>query len=585
MFAVPGWSVSADSLIAQKETSISKAGKASKPAKQSANDVDHNLARPSKKRKRGAGGTAIGTPVTSENLADLWEKHIEGRNPVKNNGTVLATENSKRNKRREKKIDGEKNELENKVSEVSTDDAEVQDGSGKRGTLKKVTRVGNVVLQAAEKGPDISSVVVKSRKKKKSKPSDTTTSTEKVDPLVSRATTAHIQAPKPQIQSVPSTSLTPLQQAMREKLVSSRFRYLNQTLYTTPSKSSYELFQGNPTFFTEYHEGFRRQVNAWPENPVDGFVQWIRDRSKIGGKGAVLGSQKAQFRKKEKEKKGRSESSQPQEMLDSVDVKSLEPLPRNPRSGLCTVADLGCGDAKFAQSLSGAGDDTPPGPAFMKSLNLRIHSFDLAATSPLVTVADIRNLPLGDSSIDVAIFCLALMGTNWTEFIEEAWRILRWKGECWISEVGSRFVSPKAMRVEHSVGNKIKSNTKNKREKVKVEPSEEHAIEDHAMAEEDRVPSSVLAQASTDVSLFVEVLRTRGFVLAGEPELDNKMFVRLRFLKALTPTKGKGVPIQNDAGGQTWGKKKFVDKSGGGEATGDTEHEGRVLKPCVYKVR
>ncbi|MCJ1434575.1 25S rRNA (adenine645-N1)-methyltransferase [Xylographa pallens] len=584
MFAVPGWSVSADSLIAQKETSASKAGKATKPTKQFANDGDHKSAKPSKKRKRGAGGTAVGTTVTSENLADLWEKHIEGRKSAKNSGVGPTTENSKREKRRKKNGNGGgKGELEDKLPDVPTGDAKVQDESGKGGTLNGIPRVGNVVLQAAERVTDITSAVVKSRKRK-SKPSDTTTSTKNIDPSASHPTPASAPAPKPQVQPAPSTSLTPLQQAMREKLVSSRFRYLNQTLYTTPSKTSYELFQGNPTFFTEYHEGFRRQVSAWPENPVDGFVRWIRDRSTIGGKGAGLGSQKAQFRKKKKEKKGSSES-QPQEILEPVDTKGLESLPRNPRSGLCTIADLGCGDAQLARSLSGVGEDALPGPAFVKSLNLRIHSFDLAAASPLITVADIRNLPLGDSSVDVAIFCLALMGTNWTEFIEEAWRVLRWKGECWISEVGSRFVSPKSMRVEHSVGNKIKANTKNKREKAKVEASEEQALEDRAMAEEDRVPSSALAQASTDVSLFVEVLKTRGFVLAAEPELGNKMFVRMRFLKALTPTKGKGVPVQNDAGGQTWGTKKFVDRSRGGETTGDVEHEGRALKPCVYKTR
>ncbi|MCJ1292132.1 25S rRNA (adenine645-N1)-methyltransferase [Xylographa carneopallida] len=579
MFAVPGWSVSADSLTTQKETTVSKAGKVNKSATQAANDVDHNSPKPVKKRKRGGGGNT----VTSENLAELWEKHIEGRKPVGSTGVKSTTGRSKREKRRKKEIGGGKEELENDGSEGPISNTDVQVGIRYKEASKKAVRVEDIGLQAGEKATNSSPAVVKS-KKRKSKPTDTTTSTTNIDPSGSRAAVDEVLAPKPQIRPVPPTSLTPLQQAMREKLVSSRFRYLNQTLYTTPSKSSYELFQGNPSFFTEYHEGFRRQVGAWPENPVDGFLRWVRDRSTLGGKGAVLGSQKAQFRKKKKGKKGNSESV-PQEVLDPVDTKGLKPLPRNPRSGLCTIADLGCGDAQLARSLSGMGENAPPCPAFIKSLNLRIHSFDLAAAYPLITVADIRNVPLDDSSVDVAIFCLALMGTNWTEFIEEAWRILRWKGECWISEVGSRFVSPKSLRVEHSVGNMIKANTKNKREKAKVDTGEEHGIEDRAMAEEERVPSSALAQASTDVSLFVEVLRTRGFVLAAEPELGNKMFVRMRFLKALTPTKGKGVPVQNDAGGQTWGTKKFVDRSRGGETMGDVEAEGRVLKPCVYKTR
>ncbi|MCJ1398778.1 25S rRNA (adenine645-N1)-methyltransferase [Xylographa trunciseda] len=584
MFAVPGWSVPANSLITQKDTSVRKASKANEPAKQVDNDIDHNSAKPSKKRKRGPGGNATALAVTSENLADLWEKHIEGRAPVKSNGTALTTNSSKRDRpRKKRKVDGEKGGATKEVPNVPTDGAEMEDRPGKRTGSKEETQDRVVALQATKNGMGISTAVVKS-KKIKSKHSDTTTSTRTVDPSASRAPAAPAPVSKPQLQATSSALLTPLQQTMREKLISSRFRYLNQTLYTTASKSSYELFQDNPTFFSEYHEGFRRQVSAWPENPVDGFVQWIRDRSQVGGKGSGLGSQKAQFRKKKKEKKGGSES-QRQQVLEPVHIEGFDPLPRNQRSGLCTVADLGCGDAQLAQNLSGTGDGVRSGPAFVKSLNLRIHSFDLAAASPHVTVADIRNLPLGDSSVDVAIFCLALMGTNWTDFIEEAWRVLRWKGECWISEVGSRFVSPKAMRVEHSVGKRIKSNTKSKKEKPKVESSEEHAIEDRAMAEEDRVFPSSLAQAPTDVSLFVEVLRTRGFVLAGEPELDNKMFVRMRFLKSLTPTRGKGVPVQHDAGGQTWGKKKFVDKSGGGETTGVAEQESRVLKPCVYKTR
>ncbi|KAK1826020.1 methyltransferase-domain-containing protein [Podospora conica] len=64
--------------------------------------------------------------------------------------------------------------------------------------------------------------------------------------------------------------------------------------------------------------------------------------------------------------------------------------------------------------------------------------------SPLITRPDIANLPLADGSVGVAVFCLALVGTNWLCCIEEAYRVLRWKGELWIAEIKSRFASPAA---------------------------------------------------------------------------------------------------------------------------------------------
>ena len=582
MFAVPGWSVSAELLIAQKDISATKLSKSfqTNGPSEPISDADHKSTKPTKKRKRGkANGNLNSVIVTSENLAELWEKHIEGRTLAKDNGVEPATEIPKRNKRRrEEGLVGDREQLLGTASLVPTDKTEVEGGLDKRTASKGKNREDVVVQAATKRRPERSADVLRREE------SEPESSSKAMSTRTENLSASRVPAAKFQPQAASSVYLTPLQQTMREKLVSSRFRYLNQTLYTTPSKSSYELFQNNPSFFTEYHEGFRRQVSSWPENPVDGFVKWIRDRSKVGGNRADLGSQKARFRKKNKEKTGNSDG-RTYHVVAPVDTEGIEPLPRNARSGLSTIADLGCGDAQLAQKLSGLGDDAPPGPVFVKSLNLRIHSFDLAAPSPLISVADIRSLPLADSTVDIAIFCLALMGTNWTDFIEEAWRILRWKGECWISEVGSRFVSPTAMRVEHSVGNKIRSDIKNKKEKAKPELSEENAIEDRAMAEEDRVFPLGHAQSSTDVSLFVDVLRTRGFVLAGEPDLDNKMFVRMRFLKALTPTKGKGVPVQNDAGGQTWGKKKFVDRVRDGEIAGEAEREGRVLKPCVYKTR
>lgn len=102
------------------------------------------------------------------------------------------------------------------------------------------------------------------------------------------------------------------------------------------------------------------------------------------------------------------------------------------------VADFGCGDCKIARNVKN-----------------KVHSFDLAAVCELVTVCDMAKVsgflsclliwpatlsnceeirhtrsslvqvPLGDASVDIAVFCLSLMGTNLADFLAEANRVLK----------------------------------------------------------------------------------------------------------------------------------------------------------------
>lgn len=88
------------------------------------------------------------------------------------------------------------------------------------------------------------------------------------------------------------------------------------------------------------------------------------------------------------------------------------------------VADLGCGDARLAQTLQD---------------KHTVYSYDLVSVNPLVTACDIAHLPLADKSVDVVVFCLSLMGTNIGEFLREANRILKVGGHLKIAEVRSRF--------------------------------------------------------------------------------------------------------------------------------------------------
>ncbi|PNF14020.1 hypothetical protein B7P43_G03581 [Cryptotermes secundus] len=90
-------------------------------------------------------------------------------------------------------------------------------------------------------------------------------------------------------------------------------------------------------------------------------------------------------------------------------------------SGL-VVADFGCGDAHLAQSIPN-----------------KVHSFDLVARSKEVTACNMAHTPLSNASVDVAVFCLSLMGTNLSGYLTEANRVLREGGLLMIAEVESRF--------------------------------------------------------------------------------------------------------------------------------------------------
>lgn len=55
----------------------------------------------------------------------------------------------------------------------------------------------------------------------------------------------------------------------------------------------------------------------------------------------------------------------------------------------------------------------------------KVHSFDLVAANERVTACNISRVPLPNASLDVAIFCLSLMGVDFIKFIQEAHRTLK----------------------------------------------------------------------------------------------------------------------------------------------------------------
>ena len=55
-------------------------------------------------------------------------------------------------------------------------------------------------------------------------------------------------------------------------------------------------------------------------------------------------------------------------------------------------------------------------------------------------------------SMDIVIFCLALMGTDYSSSLVEADRVLKPRGRLWIAEVRSRFVQGKQEDLSSFVG-------------------------------------------------------------------------------------------------------------------------------------
>ena len=642
MFAVPGWSISADTLKIQTEPSISKAATVDEPGHPIGTDKKR-----SRKRKRGLGSSSA-VEVTGENLGDLWRRYIEEnvldqshskiegkKNKPNNDGNGHTLEEnegvdggsfegfSEKEKSarvieneappKEKKMKIKENQSASAVQANNHEDAakvsqpfleeqgRIKDGKSKYEQRKAKAlnkREQRTLLQANGTLPPtrpetVSSYPIKSapadttQNSKSSKSSRASKTLQKPTTIEPREVTKASASPEtsrvpdatqtPAL-SVPSTSLTPLQQRMAAKLTSARFRHLNETLYTSPSDQAMRLFADSPQNYTSYHAGFRAQVAVWPQNPVEGFIEDIKARGMVS-----VPSQKKLWREQKKGKKPKgSNGDATASTTTAKGAEKIDALPRS-RSGTCTIVDLGCGDATLASCLSPSA----------KSLNLKILSFDLAKgdtpNASLITVADISNLSTAgvkDATVDIAICCLSLMGTNWVDIVKECARIVRGGGEVWVAEIKSRFARPGAKKKNTGVGiGKKKKGAGNGKNAVGEEDDEPMAVEE---VEDATIKGE---KDETDVGAFVEVFGKRGLVVKGEPDMANKMFVRMRFAKSLGGRMEKGdgeraaVGRSEKAGGsKMYAKTRFVDDDDDGGGVEEVD-ESKVLKPCVYKTR
>ncbi|KAF9179816.1 25S rRNA (adenine645-N1)-methyltransferase [Haplosporangium sp. Z 767] len=364
-----------------------------------------------------------------------------------------AAEEKPKNKD-EKKNKTENNELSKKQQQLAKEREKLMEALSRTNNaleeLQKSLGEGEEDEAPLAKSDVKSAVEGKKKKNKKDSTSATLAITEKKEHA--KAVSAPTSTPAAAQQQQPK--LTKLQEQMKKTLAGGKFRFLNEQLYTTTGEEAFDLFQSKPELFDEYHEGFRSQVESWPQNPVDIFIS------------------------------------------------QLKQMPKS-----TVIADLGCGDAQIAAEL--------------QPLKYKVMSFDLVAKNDRVTACDIANLPLENSSVDVAIFCLSLMGTDFLKFLKEAYRVLKPNGKLKISEVISRF---------------------------------------------------------TDVDAFVEALKTLGFELK-DSDSSNKMFIMFDFIKP-DPNLANSSSKKSKKGN----KKQKVQEDPA-DVDIDALDGPSLLKPCIYKKR
>lgn len=337
-------------------------------------------------------------------------------------------------------------------------------------------------------------------RKKVKAPSDTTKESVKSKEPESAPAESGVAKPAAPVMSS-ARKLTPLQQKMMAKLSGSRFRWINEQLYTISSEEALKLVEDQPSLFDEYHQGFREQVQSWPENPVDVFVDQVQKRG----------------------------------LSRPVNAPGGLPGIVNDGKKQVVIADMGCGEAQLALDVN----------KFVAQYNkkkkrggldIKVHSFDLKKVNDRITVADIKHVPLPDNSCSIVIFCLALMGTNFLDFIKEAYRILAPRGELWIAEIKSRF----------------------------TESAEARTTKPEDVGHE-----------------FVEALKLCGF-FHKNTDNSNKMFSRFEFFKPPPD-------IIEERRAKLERRHKFIEHETEKEeleSRRTKDPEGNwLLKPCIYKRR
>ena len=87
------------------------------------------------------------------------------------------------------------------------------------------------------------------------------------------------------------------------------------------------------------------------------------------------------------------------------------------------IGDFGCGENLLSKEIP----------------DNKVYSFDYIAIDENVIKCDMSKVPLKDNILDVAVFSLSLMGTNYKDYLKEAYRTLKYNGHIFICEPSSKW--------------------------------------------------------------------------------------------------------------------------------------------------
>ena len=177
---------------------------------------------------------------------------------------------------------------------------------------------------------------------------------------------------------------------------SSFFRFVNEQLYSTNS-TDIELSTSKMEL---YHQGYAAQCKLWKEDPLFIIYKWLNKLFK--GKQVVI-----------------------------VDIGAGE--------GILSKTLYHYGRLITELKCENSGKHFPIKPQF----SAKIHAFDLYPINEFVQQSNAACLPLVNNCSHASVFCLSLMGTDYSKFLLEANRIVKMNGFIIIGEVQSRLVECK----------------------------------------------------------------------------------------------------------------------------------------------
>ena len=123
------------------------------------------------------------------------------------------------------------------------------------------------------------------------------------------------------------------------------------------------------------------------------------------------------------------------------------------------IGDFGCGEAELSLLLP----------------ENKVHSFDHhnILAEDRITSCDIKQAPLPDGALDMAVFSISLMSTNWADYIREARRCLTDKGYLMIAEI-SRSLSAEGSLYTNDEGRLFKLKDVLREEGFEIYAEEQH---------------------------------------------------------------------------------------------------------------